>query len=462
MPTIISQNTTWKSGETINLTQEIQVALGVTLTIESGATVNGNGFQLSIYGKLYANGSSNSHITFNNLNIVSSNSYSNPSYTYLNYIDMQKGSFITPAGSNMFGNFDISNSFFTEVTGFYLIFPDSNSTIIGNIFYKSEGIRISGPVLIKNNLFLEQSTNYAVQSWGSGATVEANSFLSTDRVALSLRPDSTTSLTAIGNYFGTNELTTINSMIMDRNDSLSYSSFISNSYINLSSDSTPKFDTTPPTISITASSDSLTIFQTATIFFNLSEPSTNFTLNDVEVFGGNLSQFKGSGTNYSAIFTPIATTSSGGVIRVNSGKFTDVSGNANTDGSESNNIVNLNRVVTLTTEKHTLSVLVDKGVLGVSAALLKGLSESITLTDTIITKHTIEYAGLTFDYSAIDSLITTVTRDDEFTAEFRKELTDFAPTSASLSYKDAALLIGLTNIDATLILVAGADGNFVA
>ena len=297
MPTIISQNTTWKSGETINLTQEIQVALGVTLTIESGATVNGNGFQLSIYGKLYANGSSNSHITFNNLNIVSSNSYSNPSYTYLNYIDMQKGSFITPAGSNMFGNFDISNSFFTEVTGFYLIFPDSNSTIIGNIFYKSEGIRISGPVLIKNNLFLEQSTNYAVQSWGSGATVEANSFLSTDRVALSLRPDSTTSLTAIGNYFGTNELTTINSMIMDRNDSLSYSSFISNSYINLSSDSTPKFDTTPPTISITASSDSLTIFQTATIFFNLSEPSTNFTLNDVEVFGGNLSQFKGSGPN---------------------------------------------------------------------------------------------------------------------------------------------------------------------
>ena len=83
MPTIISQNTTWKSGETINLTQEIQVAQGVTLTIESGAIVNGNGFQLSIYGKLYANGSSNSHITFNNLNIVSSNSYSSLTYYLL-------------------------------------------------------------------------------------------------------------------------------------------------------------------------------------------------------------------------------------------------------------------------------------------------------------------------------------------------------------------------------------------
>jgi hypothetical protein len=104
---------------------------------------------------------------------------------------------------------------------------------------------------------------------------------------------------------------------------------------------------------------------------------------------------------------------------------------------------------------------VDKGVLGISATLLKGLNESITYTDAIITKHTVEYSGLTFDYSAIDALITTVTRDDEFTAEFRKELTDFAPTSASLSYKDASLLIGLPNIDNTLIAIAGADGSFV-
>jgi hypothetical protein len=461
MPTIISQNTTWKSGETINLTSEVQVALGASLTIESGVTINGNGFQLSIYGKLYANGTSNSHITLNNLNIVSSNSDTNRGYTSLNFIDMHGGSFITPYGSNMFGDFDISNSFFDTVKGFYLILPKSPSTIIGNIFYKSEGIQISGPVLIKNNLFLDQSTNYAIESWGSGATVEANSFLSTNKVALGLRANSTTSLTAVGNYFGTSDLATINSMILDRSDSLSYSSLISNSHIDSPSNATPKFDTTPPTIAIAASSARLTIFQAATIFFTLSESSTDFTLNDVKVSGGTLADFKGSGTNYTAIFSPTATTSSGGFISVDSGKFTDASGNVNIDGSDANNILILLRVVTVTTEKHSLAVLVDKGVLGISATLLKGLNESITYTDAIITKHTVEYSGLTFDYSAIDAVITTVTRDDEFTAEFRKELTDFAPTSASLSYKDASLLIGLPNIDNTLIAIAGADGNFV-
>jgi hypothetical protein len=461
MPAIITQNTTWKSGETITLTQEIQVASGVSLTIEPGVTVNGNGFQLSVYGKLFANGSSNSHITFNNLNIVSSNSYSALGYTNLNFVDVHSGSFITPYGSNMYGNFDITNSFFDNVKGFYLILPNSNSTIIGNVFYKSEGIRISGPVLIKNNLFLDQTTNYAIESWGNGATVEANSFLSTDKVALSLRADSLTSMTAIDNYFGTSDLATINSMILDRNDSLSYSSTISNSHINYPSVATPKFDTTPPTIAITASSDSLTIFQTAKIFFNLSEPSTNFSLSDVEVSGGNLSDFKGSGTTYTAIFTPDITANSSGIVRVGNDKFTDASGNANIDGSEANNVVTLTRVVTLKTEKHTLSVLVDKGVLGLSATLLKGLNESISYTDAIISKHTVEYSGLVFDYNAIDPLITTVTRDDEFTSEFKKELTDFAPTASNLSYKDAVLLVGLANIDNTVITVAGSDGNFV-
>ena len=148
-------------------------------------------------------------------------------------------------------------------------------------------------------------------------------------------------------------------------------------------------------------------------------------------------------------------------MSVPSGVFSDASGNLNSDGQESNNTLTFTKIVTTNTEKHTLSVIVDKGVLASSATLLKGLSEMITYTDGISTKHTVEYSGLTFDYSAIDSLITTVTRDDEFTTEFRKELTDFAPTSVNLSYKDAVLLIGLTNIDNTLIAIAGADGNYV-
>jgi hypothetical protein len=106
-------------------------------------------------------------------------------------------------------------------------------------------------------------------------------------------------------------------------------------------------------------------------------------------------------------------------------------------------------------------VIVDKGVLSSSAMLLKGLNESITYTDGKVTKHSVEYSGITFDYSQIDSLITTVLRDDAFTSEFRKELSDAAPSTTNLSYKDTVFLVGVNNIDSALLMIAGIDGNFV-
>jgi hypothetical protein len=53
-----------------------------------------------------------------------------------------------------------------------------------------------------------------------------------------------------------------------------------------------------------------------------------------------------------------------------------------------------------------------------------------------------------FDYSQIDALITTITRDDEFTAEFTKEINDYLKTEANISYKVAIGLVGAANIDA--------------
>jgi hypothetical protein len=113
------------------------------------------------------------------------------------------------------------------------------------------------------------------------------------------------------------------------------------------------------------------------------------------------------------------------------------------------------------TESHSLSVIVDKGILGADAVLLKGLTESMTLTDGVITQHSVQYAGITFDYNQIDALLTTVTRDDEFTAEFTKEINDYLKTEANIAYKVAVGLVGVANIDAILMTVAGSDGNYV-
>ena len=87
---------------------------------------------------------------------------------------------------------------------------------------------------------------------------------------------------------------------------------------------------------------------------------------------------------------------------------------------------------------------------------LDGLTETVTSTS-----HTIEYNGTTFDYAEVDGIITTVVRDGEFTSEFAAEIAESFPDSAGISYSTAVALIGQANMESTLLMVAGADGNYV-
>ena len=98
-------------------------------------------------------------------------------------------------------------------------------------------------------------------------------------------------------------------------------------------------DTLVPTIAVSSTKSSLIAGDTATLTFTLSEPSTNFVASDVTVSGGTLSNFTGSGTSYTATFTPAANSTANGVVSVASGVFTDAAGNANADGADANNRV---------------------------------------------------------------------------------------------------------------------------
>jgi|GEM_PF-1296772 len=93
-----------------------------------------------------------------------------------------------------------------------------------------------------------------------------------------------------------------------------------------------KIDTAVPTITITSDLSQLTAGKTAKITFSLSEASTNFIAGDVTVTNGTLSAFAGSGTTYTATFTPKAAFSGTGRISVAAGKFTDKAGNNNIAG----------------------------------------------------------------------------------------------------------------------------------
>ena len=85
-----------------------------------------------------------------------------------------------------------------------------------------------------------------------------------------------------------------------------------------------------PTVAITASEvvdGASSEDGTLSLTFKTSHVTTNFVVGDISVSNGSLSSFAGSGTTYTATFTP----TSGGAttIQVTAGKFTDYSGNNN-------------------------------------------------------------------------------------------------------------------------------------
>ena len=92
-------------------------------------------------------------------------------------------------------------------------------------------------------------------------------------------------------------------------------------------------DTIAPTVTITSDKPALKIGETATITFTLSETSTNFTQSDVAVAGGTLSSFAGTGTSYTATFTPAVGSTIPGQVSVAANALTDAAGNANAAAS---------------------------------------------------------------------------------------------------------------------------------
>lgn len=102
---------------------------------------------------------------------------------------------------------------------------------------------------------------------------------------------------------------------------------------------------------------------------------------------------------------------------------------------------------------YSLTIIAD--ILG-SIMFLDGLTETVTSTS-----HTIDYNQNSYDYSEVDSFITTVIRDGEFTNEFASEIAESFPSSAGISYSTALDFIGVANMEETLLTVAGADGSYV-
>ena len=128
----------------------------------------------------------------------------------------------------------------------------------------------------------------------------------------------------------------------------------------------PNVDITPPTITIDSNKTVLKKGEVAAITFTLSEVATDFIATDVTVAGGLLSAFAGSGTSYTATFTPTDNSTTLATIDVATSKFTDPAGNPNTAATQ--------KTMTVDTIAPTVTIGSDK------IALTKGQTAAITFT----------------------------------------------------------------------------------
>ena len=212
------------------LTEDIQVAYGATLTIEPGVIIKGNNHYIKVWGTLNAIGTENDKITFNDVKIKLNGTSQENSFMDIRFAEVNGGSIASPSGGSAYGSFNLRDSHIKNTEDYmYVWYPKSDVNIERNIFENSGGISVgtdgSVKVVIRNNVFYKQTSNFAVENWASydssETIVEYNSFMSTDRIALRLPSGyNNAKMTAINNYWNTNDTEIIDSMIFDKKDDL--------------------------------------------------------------------------------------------------------------------------------------------------------------------------------------------------------------------------------------------------
>jgi subtilisin family serine protease len=170
---------------------------------------------------------------------------------------------------------------------------------------------------------------------------------------------------------------------------------------NLAGALSPAFviDTKLPTVAIATSQGRLKAGDTAVLAFTLSESASDFTVDDVAVAGGVLSSFAGSGTSYTATFTPTAGFTGSGTVSVAAGKFTDAVGNTSLAGVLSPALVIDTKppTVAVTSSLQTLKA----GTTAVLTFRLSEVSKDFTASDVAVTGGTLtNFAGSGATYTA--------------------------------------------------------------
>lgn len=233
MTRIIRKDTVWRAGDTITLNEDVQIAHGVTLTIEAGVHVIGKGHEVQAFGKLAANGnSSDGAVVFDNVEFTFGSSSSTPGEIKIDKADFSGGSFLDATGNGSYGSFHVSESNFKNVDGFYIWYPVAESSLVGNTFVNSDGLSIGSRVdvnILNNTFGPSTGTFYGASSitvWanynGSAIHVIGNKFQKGVNYAMEFAKGySGKTIVSNNNYFADIDDKPVEQFILDANDDLS-------------------------------------------------------------------------------------------------------------------------------------------------------------------------------------------------------------------------------------------------
>jgi hypothetical protein len=159
-----------------------------------------------------------------------------------------------------------------------------------------------------------------------------------------------------------------------------------------------KVDTTAPTVALTRSGSGTVLSgQTVTITFTFSEAVTGFELADIErcpssANNGTIGSLSGSGTTYTAVFTPTADTSSGNASPcVIPSAVVDAAGNTNANYSSALNLTIDTRLPTVTAFSTTTANGTYKSgsAINITATTSEAVQSGNTITATLDTGATV-------------------------------------------------------------------------
>ncbi len=182
---IIGVNTTWtKANSPYNLTGNIAVEKGVTLTVEPGVTVNLNGYFIRVNGTLVARGTSNSRIHFNGGSITfteSSNAWNEQLDSGSIIENAVVNSWLSTGGASPKINQNSISGSMSVGGGSPIISKNSIAIVVGSDWlgrpsYRSVAISISNEntaIIIDNTImgYLDQAT---ISIGGGSPTIQRN------------------------------------------------------------------------------------------------------------------------------------------------------------------------------------------------------------------------------------------------------------------------------------------------